>query len=75
MQIAPARYFARLSQARATMAADRARLRASLQNASPALNRWSMASRIQACVRRVSIICTTVQASTIAARMSERAAP
>ena len=74
MQIAPARYFVRLSHVRTT----RARIASVFGRpckASPAFSLWSTANRTQAWVRRVSIICTTVQASTIAARMSERAAP
>ena len=74
MQIAPARYFVRLSHVRTTMARI-ASVFGRPCKASSAFSLWSMANRIQACVRRVSIICTTVQASTIAARMSERAAP
>ena len=73
-QTAPARYFVRLSHRRAARLRRSARLREALQDVFAAYP-LEHGHGGHACVRRVSIICTTVQASTIAARMRESAAP
>ena len=72
-QIAPRRYFVRLSQRRASAARSRRRTRD--REACSPLSLESSGPRHQPKLRRESISCATVQVSTMIARIVESAAP